>query len=682
MRKRNAERKKTRCKFGIVPKFLIGILIPLFAVLWAMGIFLGVEVSKTVNQSVSTELGGQSTAASSQVSAFFERYFGMTEGLAATQIVRDIANDKTNDSMQDNRLFASLMETLNMLQQDNAEDVDYIWIASLTTGEVAQSDGKLYSPSEIDITTRAWYQQVKKKNDSIVSSMYTSINTNSTMITVASPVYNNGWIVAIVGMDLKMDTLNQMLSKVKIGQTGYITLYDSASQIVYHPDSTLIETNVKDINYSQNMLDVILNKQDSDAIKYTRDGTAYYGSTVNISKLGFTMLGVMPEAEFTAQTTAIMRILVIGVICCGILMALICVFLALSITKPLKRLNASVSMLADGALDVKVDIKGNDEVSAVGRNIRRIIDRLSEYILYIDEISYVLGQIGQGNLQFCLKYAYAGEFAKVKEALLGVQDTLTKTVMSIAQSSSQVNAGAEQIAIGAQSLAQGATEQASSVQALASSVQDLSAQTTEEANKAVEAGKFLQKIEAEVDKSNHQMVLMRTAMDDISMQSNTIRSIIKTIDDIAFQTNILALNAAVEAARAGAAGKGFAVVADEVRNLAGKSADAGGKTNEQIENSVQAVKHGEELTQVTAQALEAVSDETKKIVETIDTVASSYHDQADKLSEIARGIDQIAGVVQTNSATAEQSAAASEELSGQARAMKDQVAHFKLNIEL
>lgn len=206
----------------------------------------------------------------------------------------------------------------------------------------------------------------------------------------------------------------------------------------------------------------------------------------------------------------------------------------------------------------------------------------------------------------------------------------------------------------------------------------MSGQATEEAEKAVKAGQSLEHIKEEVEQSNAQMDTLRKAMADISVQSTAIRSIIKTIDDIAFQTNILALNAAVEAARAGAAGKGFAVVADEVRNLASKSAEAAKKTNDLIEGSVQAVERGEELTKLTAEKLSIVTDGTKEVAETIDAVALAYHDQADKLAEISLGVEQIASVVQTNSATAEESAAASEELSGQANMMRQQIAHFQL----
>ena len=233
----------------------------------------------------------------------------------------------------------------------------------------------------------------------------------------------------------------------------------------------------------------------------------------------------------------------------------------------------------------------------------------------------------------------------------------------------------------AQALAQGATEQASSVQELSSAVQELSGQATDEANKAVEAGEFLMKIQGEVEKSNEQMALMRKAMEDISVQSSAIRGIIKTIDDIAFQTNILALNAAVEAARAGSAGKGFAVVADEVRNLASKSDQASKQTKEIIERSAQHVTNGSHLMDEVDEALNKTAELSNSVIEHINIMAGNIMAEADSVTQVTTGTDQISSVVQTNSATAEESAAASEELSSQAQLLKELVGRFSLRSE-
>ena len=678
-RKGNHKAQKGRVQFGVLQKLLIGILVPLFAVLIVMGVFLGLQGASTVDDVMGSDLDAETRAAANQVESFFNKYYGIAECLSATQIIRDTTTEVTEGGIAAHRLYGSLLETLRLIQQNYEEDIDFIWVANLKTGQILQNDGTIYEKSQVDYTTRSWYSLVMDAQDTITTEAYVSANNDSLMLTVASPVFVDGSIEGIIGIDLNMDHLNQILSTIKVGDTGYITLYDLQNEIVYHPDSSVMGTNAEDANYSSNMLNAILNKQNISSTLYTRGGTEYYGSTTAIDAVGYTVLGVMPVAEYTAHINTTIRILIIGVLGCGILLALICVLIALSITRPLKHLNTAVGKLADGELDVDVKIQSHDEVSQVGANVARIVTRLKEYILYIDEISRVLSQIGQGDLVFTLQQEYVGEFAKVKLALLDIRRTLTETMSSITQSADQVNAGAEQIASGAQALAQGATEQASSVQELAASVQELSNQVGDEAGKAVEAGQALQRIKEEAEKCDTQMDLMRKAMQDISIQSTSIRSIIKTINDIAFQTNILALNAAVEAARAGTAGKGFSVVADEVRSLAGKSAEAAAKTNELIENSVRAVKHGEELTQKTADSLAIVAEGTKQVVDTVNGVSQAYHDQADRLSEIAKGVDQISEVVQTNSATAEESAAASEELSGQATMLKDLIGKFHLS---
>lgn len=376
-----------------------------------------------------------------------------------------------------------------------------------------------------------------------------------------------------------------------------------------------------------------------------------------------------------ATAEMVVTISLIGIAIVSLLFA---VYIIRSINKPVKELDTVASMIAEGDLNQSIQYKSKDELGKLAVNFNKTVDRLRDYVKYIDEISEVLNQIAGGNLVFELTYDYAGEFAKIKHALEGISSSLNKTLGQINQASDQVAAGSDQVSSAAQALSQGATEQASSVQELAATIAEISGQVQQTAANAMEARSQSGEAGRQVATSNTQMQEMIVAMADISEKSGQIGKIIKTIEDIAFQTNILALNAAVEAARAGAAGKGFAVVADEVRNLAGKSAEASKSTAALIEGTIQAVEKGTGIASATAQSLSEVVESTNQVLNSVDKIASAAEQQASSVAQVTTGIDQISAVVQTNSATSEQSAAASEELSGQAQMLKSLVGQFTL----
>jgi methyl-accepting chemotaxis protein len=228
-------------------------------------------------------------------------------------------------------------------------------------------------------------------------------------------------------------------------------------------------------------------------------------------------------------------------------------------------------------------------------------------------------------------------------------------------------------------LSQGSTEQASSIEEITASMTQVSAQTKQNAANANQANQLALAAKENAVEGNGQMQGMVKAMAEINDSSSNISKIIKVIDEIAFQTNILALNAAVEAARAGQHGKGFAVVAEEVRNLAARSANAAKETTEMIENSIRKVEAGTEIANNTASALNKIVDGVAKAAELVGDIASASNEQATGIAQINQAISQVAQVVQTNSATAEESAAASEELSSQAELLKNAVNRFRLS---
>jgi methyl-accepting chemotaxis protein len=361
-----------------------------------------------------------------------------------------------------------------------------------------------------------------------------------------------------------------------------------------------------------------------------------------------------------------------------IIAAIITYFVSNGIAKPIKKVTTVAQQIADGNFDVELSVNSKDEVGQLAKAFNLTIERLINYQGYIDEISETLLSVSNGDLTVTAKREYVGQFKKLKDNMQALLTNLNSTLLQINESAAQVDSGAEQVANGAQALSQGATEQASSIEELSASITEVTEQIRKSADNAKSAHDKAEFAEKELHSSNGQMKDMITAMDQITLKSSEISKIIKIIDDIAFQTNILALNAAVEAARAGAAGKGFAVVADEVRNLAGKSAEAAKSTTVLIGETIEAVENGSQIANRTADSLNKSAKVIIDAVSLIDEIARSSQEQATAIVQINQGIEQISSVVQTNAATAEESAAASEELSGQSNMLKELISEFKL----
>ena len=370
-----------------------------------------------------------------------------------------------------------------------------------------------------------------------------------------------------------------------------------------------------------------------------------------------------------------MTVVIIAIILVGVFFSFVIIRL---IKTPISEIENAAIKMAEGNLDVEISYTSKDELGVLAAQVGRLIHKLQ---MIIEDENQFLAKMAEGDftVDSTCEEAYTGSFYPLLVSFRGIADKLNDTMLQINQSSSQVASGADQVSNGSQALAQGATEQASSVQELAATIGEISNKVSQNADSARQASKAADSVSVKMDVSKEKMQQMTQAMGDISSCSSEIGKIMKIIEDIAFQTNILALNAAVEAARAGAAGKGFAVVADEVRNLANKSTKASENIAVLIENSLQAIEHGTQIADDTAQSLIQAANDVNEMAGIIEQISEASSDQADSIAQLTVGIDQISNVVQTNSATAEESAAASEELSSQSQLMKRLVGRFKLN---
>ncbi|SFG79597.1 methyl-accepting chemotaxis protein [Oribacterium sp. WCC10] len=364
---------------------------------------------------------------------------------------------------------------------------------------------------------------------------------------------------------------------------------------------------------------------------------------------------------------------VITVVACTIIFT----FLANSIIKGVNVVVDSMKTLEKGEFDVDIDPSkfGKDEIGAMVHAVHGMSTQTSNVI---KDVCYMLMEMAKGNFAAKSQCAdqYIGDYASIITAYGDIHSNLSAIFTKMNDVAADVETGSSHIANGAMSLSQGSTEQASTLEELSATVQTIRDKVNINAKTANDVGEFSASFAERISAENEQMGHVKEAMEEIANKSNQIENIIKTIDDIAFQTNILALNAAVEAARAGAAGKGFAVVADEVRNLAGKSAAAASETSVLIEDTITAIQNGNKLITASADSLNEVKESSEKSKELVLNIANEMQREAVSIAEITTGLEQIAQVVQENSATAEQSSASSQELNNHATQLKNMVAQI------
>ena len=676
----NANSSRQNIRSRIIKMAIIIALVPLVLTCVVSAIFSFTNGKETAYE----QLESRTDSVMQQVRAYVQQGYSVMEGLACGTDIRSLdpvlQKNILTETIQNNQGFILLY------QQDTNGD------------QTARTSGELGNRAD-----RWWFIQEMQTKKPFVSKSYYTLSTNEAVTSIVFPVFDDAkQMTGVLAADFSLAKLQEIIEHYNT-EDMYTIVIDGEGSVIAHKDEaqvqqiynykkstkSAIENGVtKEVNVElpdglQELATGLLNGSSGTAELNNMQGKRAIYSYMPVEIPGDSdSWGVITVALKSAVYSSTYKLVGIILILMAIMIVLVVVWavsFAKNLTQPLHKLANVAEQIAEGNLEVELQAEANDEIGDVSIALSKTVERLKEYINYINEISSVLSQIADGNLKIDLKYAYVGEFRKVKEALYHISESMIDVMQNIANSADQVSGGSDELARAAQSLAEGAENQTRAIDDLLRVTIDVAKQVEENKNDSEKSAENVNSVASMMENSQELMDQMRNAMTKIHETSQQVVGIIKAIEDIASQTNLLSLNASIEAARAGEAGRGFAVVAGEIGNLSNESARAVNMTRELIGVSLDEIKKGNALAEEVLNSLSVSVTEMKQVNGMIQNTATNAVHQMQSVNRIKDGVEEMAQGVQDNSAMAEETSATSEELAAQSVALMELMQKFKLD---